>query len=167
MSNFCSVNTLKTIYFSLIESAISYGIEIYGGTSKQNLDRILILQKRAIRIIMNLNFGDSVRQHFTDLGIMTVYSLYVFHTALHAKKLSINNLVPRLGDSHSYFTRNRNQIAIDFHRLEFYNKKTLNAGAKFLLRLPVELRNVKDVKMFKKKLKLHLTNKTLYKFDEL
>jgi hypothetical protein len=75
MSRVCDLETLKIIYYSLIQSHISYGISIYGGTTKTNLDKILIQQKRAIRTIMKLQKTTSVKNFFHELGILTVYNL--------------------------------------------------------------------------------------------
>ena len=43
--------SLLTIYNSLIFSHLSYGLEVWGGTSAKNLKRITGIQKKAIRII--------------------------------------------------------------------------------------------------------------------
>lgn len=53
MYRVCNIDrpTLNTVYFSLI---MSYGITVYGTTTKNNLDRF-ILQQNTVRIILNLN----------------------------------------------------------------------------------------------------------------
>jgi len=48
MSKLCSQETLKSIYFALVHSHISFGIVLYGATSFENLNKILILQKETI-----------------------------------------------------------------------------------------------------------------------
>ena len=42
---------MKNIYYSLIYSHIIYAIEVWGSAFKTELDKILILQKRAIRLM--------------------------------------------------------------------------------------------------------------------
>ena len=49
MSYYCSQTSLKMIYFAFIHSHISYGVSLYGATSKTNLDKLLILQKKSNR----------------------------------------------------------------------------------------------------------------------
>ena len=44
---------LKNIYYSLIYSHIVYAIQVCGSAGKSEIDKILILQKRAIRLIYN------------------------------------------------------------------------------------------------------------------
>ena len=69
---------MKTTYFVLIHSHITYGIEVYGSASICNLNRILHLQKKAIRPMLSLKHDAHCKNHFSELGIMTVYSLYIY-----------------------------------------------------------------------------------------
>lgn len=64
MSKISSTQTLRTIYFSLIQSHIQFGIGIYGATTKANLDKILLVQKKAIRIMLGLSRRDTVKHFF-------------------------------------------------------------------------------------------------------
>lgn len=43
----------------------------------KNLEGILLQQKRVLRIIFYLKRNDSVRHIFSELGILTVYGLYI------------------------------------------------------------------------------------------
>ena len=42
---------MKNVYYSLVYSHIVYAIEVWGSAFKTELDKILILQKRAIRLM--------------------------------------------------------------------------------------------------------------------
>ena len=46
------INVMKNVYYSLIYSHIVYAIEVWGSAFKTELDKILILQKRAIRLMI-------------------------------------------------------------------------------------------------------------------
>ena len=59
MSKFSSFKTLKIIYHSLFESHISFGLCLYGCTTINNLSSILILQKKALRIMWKLKYNES------------------------------------------------------------------------------------------------------------
>jgi len=63
MSKICNQDTLKQIYYALIHSHINYGIGVYGATTIKNPNKILKLQKKAIRIILNLKWNSTVK-HF-------------------------------------------------------------------------------------------------------
>ena len=42
---------LRNIYFSIVYSHLSYGIEAWGSACTSDLEKILILQKKAVRIL--------------------------------------------------------------------------------------------------------------------
>lgn len=162
MANFCTTETLKTIYFALINPHLSYGICIYGATTKRNLDRILLQQKKALRIIFNINKRETVKPYFSQLGILTVYDLYILETVSHVKKL--NHYPTSNSNLHSYNTRNSRYI--EQHNLKFFEKKTNFMGTKFLSKLPSNIRNENNFEKLKKLLKNYLLTLTLYSLDE-
>lgn len=158
--NDCS--TLRMIYFAHIHSHIKYGLALYGSTKKSNLDEILKIQKKSIRIIKNLDKDTSARPHFTDLKILTVYGQYIFDTIELVKNSTIILDPPR----HRYNTRRGTEIVSNHHRLKFYEKKPLYTGQKFLKCIPIQIKQEKSVKTFCKKLKEHLIKNPVYSFDE-
>lgn len=74
MSMIINLKTVKSIYFSLIQSTISFGLRLYVSTTKSNLTMILKLKKN-IRIILNLGWRNC---SFSELQIPTVFSLYIY-----------------------------------------------------------------------------------------
>jgi hypothetical protein len=164
ISKFCSIETLKTVYYAHIHSHIAFGVVLYGATSEANLLNILCLQKKSIRIIMNLNRQDSVKEYFSKLEILTVYSLYILETVMLVRFNSEH--LPKLGSNHNYFTRNRNQLLIPKHNLEFYSKKPTSAGIKFLKKVPPYLLQIQNKLLFKKHFKKFLVKKAFYSFEE-
>jgi len=122
MAVLCNRTTLKHIYFAYIHSHISYGICVYGATTQGNLESILKLQKRAIRIIVNVKPDVSVRDYFKELEIMTVFGMYIFDCIWYIK----NNphLITKDEIPHTYNTRKKDQ-RITTHSLEL-NKKGLS-----------------------------------------
>ena len=63
---------LKMIYFSLIQSKLSYGLLLWGMES----NKILPLQKKAIRGITCSNFYSHTEPLFKDLNILKINDLY-------------------------------------------------------------------------------------------
>uniref|UniRef100_A0A1B6KWR8 Reverse transcriptase domain-containing protein n=1 Tax=Graphocephala atropunctata TaxID=36148 RepID=A0A1B6KWR8_9HEMI len=164
LSKFCTIEILKVVYFAHINSIISFGINIYGATSKKNLNRILILQKRAIRIMLKLDWLESVREHFKNLNIMTVYSSYLYYTILYTKFNSKS--ISLVGSSHGYETRHRGNILIPRHRLKFYEKKTSFIGGKCINILPDLIKNENNFTKFKSLLKQFIIDRPLYSIEE-
>lgn len=161
MSKSCNIKTLKTIYFALVHSHIAYGICIYGSSSKRNMDRILVQQKRALRIILNLKQTESVKRFYAELNILTVYSLYIYETIKHVflnKKITIGNML------HSYNTRPHR--VVEHHRLEFFKKKTTYKGNRFFDCLPINIKLEKNPKKFLSLLKCFLIQSAYYSIQE-
>ena len=61
----------KTIYFSLFQSHVSYGLSSWG-TSNQCLETVFKIQKRAIQAIAGLDFQEA----FRDLCILKISDLF-------------------------------------------------------------------------------------------
>lgn len=159
MKYYCNLPTLKTIYFALFQSHIVYGITIYGGTTKKNLDYILKLQKKAIKAMLDLSKNESVKTYFKELKFLTVYDLYILETIKFCKQNNITNT-----QTHTYNTRNH--ITSERHNLELYKKKTTYAGLKFLQYLPQDIANELNVPKLISKLKSFLLSISCYSFEE-
>ncbi|KAG8258407.1 hypothetical protein J6590_108419 [Homalodisca vitripennis] len=56
----------KTAYFSLFEAHVRYGIAAWGGTSNQNMDRVFLQQKKAMRSLAGIGYRDSCRHVFQE-----------------------------------------------------------------------------------------------------
>lgn len=164
MSFLCNLKTLKSIYFAHIHSHVAYGLSIFGGTSKTNLDKILILQKKAIRIMLNVKSLDSVKASFSKLGILTVYDQYILDCAMTVRD-QLHTLDLR-GSFHTYNTRSKKLIDIPSHSLNFYNKKPSHMGSKICNHISRSLKVNIEEKGFQNKLKEFLLKKSCYSIDE-
>jgi hypothetical protein len=128
----------KTAYFALVESHIRYGLLVWGGTSIHNLNRILLLQKKAVRTLANLEPRHTCRQAFQDLEIMTVVSLYILESILYVDKL--HPLKNR--DFHSYSTRHGYRLNLPIHRTSLLEKKPSYTGCKLRNQLPAFMKDL-------------------------
>jgi hypothetical protein len=90
-----SLKVIKQIYNSYVHSLINYGI-IFGGSSSY-CKTLFITQKRIIRIIMNAKVRESCRDMFRELGILTLYSQYIYSILMfvvsHREIFTFNNEV--------------------------------------------------------------------------
>jgi hypothetical protein len=71
---------IMKIYFSYVHSVLNYGI-MFWGTSPHSRS-IFITQKRIVRYMMKAKPKDSCRELFKKLGILTLYSQYIFSTLM-------------------------------------------------------------------------------------
>ena len=70
LRHFVPLKTLISIYNSLISPYISYGLITWGQASKTHLEKILILQKRAVRLINFLPFRTHAIPYFAQYNIL-------------------------------------------------------------------------------------------------
>lgn len=164
MSKYSTTEVLKMIYFAHIHSHLSYGIVLYGATSNKNLESLLILQKKSLRIILNLNDSASVKEYFPKFGILTVYGLYILETVMALR--AVEDDIPRFGTHHNYPTRNRSNFETQAHSLELFWKIPKNAGIKFYRNVPQTIKAVSSLSLFRLQFKKYLINKAFYSFEE-
>ena len=60
LRQFMNTNTLKNIYYSLLYSHLVYSIQVWGSACISEINKILVLQKRALRIVTRNNTFPSV-----------------------------------------------------------------------------------------------------------
>ena len=160
LKNHVPISYVRTAYFAFFQSIISYGILLWGNSAYVN--DILLLQKKAVRIITGSSCVAHCKPLFINLGVMTVTNLYIYHLLMYTKNRS-----PELDhrrDIHSYNTRNRNRIDIQYNRLS----KTCNSfdvlGLKLFNKIPHRWCD-KPLDIFKSKLYEFLVA-SLYFVDE-
>ena len=79
---YVNINILIQLYYSLIYPFLTYAITIWGNTYESTLKQILILQKKAIRIITFSDFKEHTLPLFRELKILRLTDLFFFHNAL-------------------------------------------------------------------------------------
>uniref|UniRef100_A0A1B6HQM4 Reverse transcriptase domain-containing protein n=3 Tax=Proconiini TaxID=565685 RepID=A0A1B6HQM4_9HEMI len=152
---------LKAAYHALFESHVRYGITLWGSSSAGNLHRVLVLQKRVMRIMAGLQPQESCREAFKSFEILTVVSIYIIEVITHASR----ERLPRVGDVNSYTTRRANDISLPAHRTTLYTKKPSYSGARLFNMLPENFKTC-DSKTLKKRLHSLLINSTIYSLNE-
>jgi len=105
--------TRLSLYYSLIYPYIYYCNVICSSTYPSNLNRILLLQKRIVRIIANADYRAQTKPLFKRLKILDIYDLHTlcianFMFEYHHNLLPscFDNLFLRNNQVHKYGTRN-------------------------------------------------------------
>ena len=70
----CDDKILLSLYFSLFQSHLSYGLVAWGSSSYAK--NIYLIQKKAIRALSGLNFSDSTADSFKKFKILNLEKLY-------------------------------------------------------------------------------------------
>lgn len=153
--------TALTAYHALFESHMRYGLTVWGGTSSGNLNRVLVLQKKAVRYIAGLKHRESCKNSFKLLKIPTVIAVYILDTIMYVEGKDML----RGNHIHQHNTRNATSFILPIHHLSKFEKKPTYMGRKLYNNLPAELR-VKTGKELKKALSDWLIRRPLYTIEE-
>ena len=108
---FLPLNVLKNVYYSLVYSHIVYAIEVWGSVLKTEMDKILILQKKAMRLMPFMDSYPTIPGPlkpsgpiFSQLKILKVMDiLYHLQVAIFVFK-SVNLITP--SNFHDWFKLN-------------------------------------------------------------
>lgn len=162
LKNSLGRSALLTSYFANIHSIIGYGIILWGQSS--GLDRVLISQKRALRIIFDLKPLDSCREIFKKHNILTAVSLYVHKLLIHVHKTK--DMYTKNNFFHCYSTRHADNFSLPLHKHEFFKKSPIYSGTFLYNLLPKNFKSL-SLHSFKKKLRSLLCAKTCYCLNDI
>ena len=127
-----SIKSLKLLYNDFILPNLSYCITIWGNTYKSNINRIIILQNRAIRAIYNLQTRINTDEFYKSLNILKFKDIYkcktilIMYDVLNSKSTSPYKYICFL-KKNNYSQRSQYKFIIPSYRLQiqyfsiFYN----------------------------------------------
>lgn len=145
---------MRILYFSLVESRLSYGILGWGGVVKSHLNKLEIVQKYFLKIMYGKERTYPSDTLFSDTKIFDLRQLYFLKTLTHLFK-NKNSLC--LID-HQYSTRSRagnlaqtlsSEKTIGQRHYSFIAPRLYNT-------LPREIQTINSIQYFKSKIKKYL-----------
>lgn len=154
--------SLKEVYYAYIHSIMSYGIVLWGSSS--DYERVLKMQKRAIRVLTKAKFRESCRIHFKNLKILTSVSVYILEVLKYVRSNLSEYTVRGTHNNRSV----RNQMTLDSisHRLNMSEKLPKLMGQKLYNKLPLQIKTIDQENNFINQVKKLLLDKTLYSIKE-
>jgi len=165
--------TCLMIYDSLINSHLEYCNAIWTSVYKTHLNKIFILQKRALRICLRikLNYRDDRPSIdiFKLANKLSIYNINKLHTAKIVYQC-LNGLISSkiiscfspIASIHEHGTRQRNQLFTSRSRLNLRKMSFANAGIKIWNNLPVHIRDSSNtLSDFTHKLKNYINDYSL------
>ena len=87
------VECLHTLYYTLFQPYLSYGILAWGTASNSLLKATLKLQKKAVRYINNTRYNSHSEPLLKKSGILDIYDLFKYHVLLFMYDYE-NNALP-------------------------------------------------------------------------
>ena len=112
------ISILKTIYNSLVVPYFNYCIEIYSSATQYQKQRLVILQKKAVRAVNSLPWNHHTHEYFRDMQTLKLSDLHRL-ALLKSMYLQISNNQSELirQSSHDYNTRNGNRLELPLFNL--------------------------------------------------
>lgn len=159
---YCPTSVMRSLYFSLFNSHLTYGLTVWSSASNSEINKIKSLQKKAIRaIIKHKTHEDSItRRDFYDLKILSVDDQIILQKSSLMWDFDHNVLPSSLAECftrssrvHSYCTRGASRGSLYHKRvntLKYGIKSFKYQGAKILNNL--------------KKLDIYCNTKLKFKF---
>ena len=159
-SNFLSIHSLRTLYNSMILPYLYYCNLAWAGTYKSNLQRIVTLQKRALRIVSNSTYIAHTGPIFKELKLLKFHDIHSFqlgtfmfsfeNSTLPSK---FNNFFLLNSQIHNYNTRNAQSFRLPLCRTNTRKFSIYFQGPNFYNSLNSDITSSPSSASFKRKLK--------------
>ena len=91
--NKTSIKHKTMLYYSLIYPYLDYGISLWGSTHTNYINKITILQKKAIRIISNAQYNDHTNPLFKKHEILKLSDIHNHKLGKYMYQL-VKNILP-------------------------------------------------------------------------
>ena len=93
LKNTLPKQNFKTLYQTLIQPHIEYGIAIWGATHETHINKLNVIQKKAIQIITNSQYNAHTAPIFKQLKLLKLKDIYTLNVGKFMFKVT-NNQVP-------------------------------------------------------------------------
>ncbi len=159
------LTVLRTLYFSFVYSRVLYAIEVYANTYLIHLHDLIIINNRILRMLQHKSRFTRVNELYLNYNTLPINKLFQFQILLHAFKLLFcTDMLPNVFHYpnltnyaiHSHNTRTKS----DFHLATFNSiagsKISHKLCAKFWNHLPSNLKDLRNLKIFARGVKVYL-----------
>lgn len=164
LSSYVPLEVQKLFYQGYIVPLIDYGSNTWGTTSKQNIERLAKLQKRAARIILNADFNTPSAEMFTELGWQSIPNRLNYNKAVLTFK-ALNGLTPEyisdllkpVSETHNRNLRSTadGSLSVPRSRISLFDRSFSSSAPKLWNSLPAEVRTSSSLESFKRSVKSH------------
>lgn len=156
----CEVHTVGS------RSRLRYSVKFWGNSHKYNINRSFVIQKRAIRTIARITPWESCRGYLKKYQIRTVPSLYIL--------VLLTDIIKRrhLFETDEWMalrvnTRRKDLGSVITPLLRVATHCPRHQAVRLLVnRLPVELKTINNVNIFKRKLRALFVEKCCYSIED-
>lgn len=154
-------NVLRMIYHSLVQSHLTYMIEVWGSQRGYAFKSLQTLQKRALKNVYNLEPRFSTQVLFQKItsGILPVRGLYSHRISIWVYKRVHNLVYSNITFSrpaHGRGMRREHNLGIAWTKTEYGKQKISYIGPAIYNEIPDEVKTLNSLKKFENELKAWL-----------
>ncbi len=160
-----SVENLRTMYFSLVHSHLTYGTMIWGNACQYRLHKLIILQKKCVRNICKRPYNEESSPLFKELRIPKMADIrslqlgtFMYQYTNDHLPDSLQNLFVTNAAVHNHNTRHRNDPHVVHRTTSVESRTFIHEGPRYWLGLPQQIRNCRSKSSFNNNLKKHIIN---------
>lgn len=155
------------IYNSLVKPHLLYLIELWGCAAKTNLNHIQALQNKLVKILHHYHYLTSSRTIYKETKLMNIKQLHTYNTCILIYKI-IHKLIHSditftlKSQINKYASRRHTHLAIPRVRTKYGKNNLTFVGAQLYNKLPKTVRDATSLRIFKKRLREHISNDDSY-----
>ena len=163
LKHFVPEGVLYSLYCTLILPYINYGIIAWGSSNKSNLDRIMKLQRKAVRIMSNSQYLSHSAPLFYKYNLLNVYDIYLLEVCTFMHKEFNNKLLDifhkyfnQHKSLHKYQTRHAEDYEIPHFKTNFAQKTIRATGPTKWNLTEKHVKEARTIKHFRNKIKKNI-----------
>jgi len=154
---------LQKLYYALIHPYLTYCNISWASNYSTRLDRLMKLQKRAIRVITKSKYYAHTFELFQQVRILNIVKInklqtgiFMFRYIHKALPLNFKDYFTFLNEIHNYNTRTKENLCPVRFRTNYRKHSIKHSGPVTWNNLPWEIRSLKILASFKNALRMHL-----------
>lgn len=139
-------NILKSIYYALVESTLSYGILVWGGTNITYISPVIQIQKLILRIINFKIPRYPSKLLFKEYEVLSLRQIYISKILIFIRKHPEHTTTI----SHSHNTRQK-QTNLSLPRMStgFAQKHAMYLAPRIYNKVPIEIKQIHTLSKYK------------------
>ena len=142
------------MYFAFIYSKIKYGIEVYGSCSKENLQRLQVIQNGLLKLLLCIDRRTHTNELHRNLRLLKVEHIHKTNILVLVNNCLKDKSIPFFNNyfsfrNISYGLRNQ-RLDTDRARINVGLRSVRNIGSSEWHSLPINIQNKGIQKNFKK-----------------
>ena len=152
-------------YQGYILPLIGYGSSTWGATSRNNIERLSKLQKRAVRLILNADYDTASSDMFIELRWASITKRHNYNKAVLTYKV-LNNLTPSyISDllapisqtlNHTLRSSTNGSLAVPRSKTALFDRSCSSSAPRLWNQLPESVRKVTSLNVFKRNVKEYI-----------